>query len=144
MVKASTIQSRVVMPEIRAQVRGLMAGQPDWSRRRPALELCRQWQWRNVAGQIKDKTARSFLDKLERLGWIELPPANRAAVLLLRPGWPALPASPSAEVKESLAQLRTLRWQVFSARQPQAAQFNAYLVRYHYLPCRSTVAENPG
>jgi hypothetical protein len=45
-------------------------------------------------------------------------------------------------LKEFLAQLRPLQWQVFSARQPQAARFNAYLARYHYLPYRSTVGEN--
>jgi hypothetical protein len=43
-----------------------------------------------------------------------------------------------------LAQLRPLQWQVFSARQPQAARFNAYLARYHYLPYSSTVGENLG
>jgi hypothetical protein len=56
----------------------------------------------------------------------------------------ALPSSPAAEVKESLAQLQPLQWQVFNARQPQAARFNAYLARYHYLPYRSTVGENLG
>jgi len=56
----------------------------------------------------------------------------------------ALPPAPPAEMKESLAHLRPLRWEVFSARQPQAARFNAYLARYHYLPYRSTVGENLG
>ena len=71
------IQGRIVTPEILAQVRGLIAQQPDWSRRRLALELCRKWQWHNAAGQIKDMAARSFLDKLEERGWIELPPRQR-------------------------------------------------------------------
>ena len=54
MVSAPMIQGRIVTPEILAQVRGLIAQQPDWSRRCLALELCRQWQWHNAAGQIKD------------------------------------------------------------------------------------------
>jgi hypothetical protein len=33
---------------------------------------------------------------------------------------------------------------VFTARQPQAARFNASLARHHYLPYRSTVGENLG
>ena len=53
----------------------------------------------------------------------------------------ALPPSPSVEVNECLAQLRPLQWQVFSARQPPAARFNAYLARYHYLPYRSAVGD---
>ena len=47
-------------------------------------------------------------------------------------------------VEASLAELRPLQWQVFSARQPQARRFNAYLARYHYLTYRSAVGENLG
>jgi hypothetical protein len=144
MVNALMIQGRMVTPEILAQVRALIGEQPDWSRRRLALELCRQWQWHNAAGQIKDMAARSFLDKLQARGWIELPPRQRRRGPGFAPWLAALPPAPPAEMKESLAHLRPLRWEVFSARQPQAARFNAYLARYHYLPYRSTVGENLG
>lgn len=144
MVSAPIIQGRSVTPEILAQVRGFIAEQPDWSRRRLALELCRQWQWHNAAGQIKDMAARSFLDKLEARGWIQLPARQRRRGPGFAPPLAALPPSPPTELKESLAQLRPLQWQVFSARQPQAARFNAYLARYHYLPYRSAVGENLG
>jgi hypothetical protein len=144
MVSAPMIQGRMVTPEVLAQVRGLIAEQPGWSRRRLALELCRQWQWHNAAGQIKDMAARTFLDKLEGRGWIELPPRQRRRGPGFAPRLAALPPSPSVEVNESLAQLRPLQWQVFSARQALAARFNAYLARYHYLPYRSTVGENLG
>jgi hypothetical protein len=144
MVNALMIQGRMVTPEILAQVRALIGEQPDWSRRRLALELCRQWQWHNAAGQIKDMAARSFLDKLQARGWIELPPRQRRRGPGFAPRLAALPPAPPAEMKESLAHLRPLRWEVFSARQPQAARFNAYLARYHYLPYRSTVGENLG
>jgi len=143
MVNAPVIQGRTVTPEILAQVRDLIVDQPDWSRRRLALELCRRWQWHNCAGQVKDMAARSFLDKLEARGWVQLPPRQRRRGPGFAPRLAALPPL-SAEVKESLAQLRPLQWQVFSARQPQAARFNAYLARYHYLPYRSTVGENLG
>lgn len=136
------IQGRLVTPEILAQVRGVIAGQSTWSRRRLALELCRQWQWQNAAGQIKDMAARTFLDKLEARGWIQLPPRQRRRGPGFAPRLAALPATAPAELQEPLGQLRPLQWQVFSARQPQAARFNAYLARYHYLPYRSTVGEN--
>jgi hypothetical protein len=144
MVSPPIIQGRVVTPEILVAVRDLITGQPDWSRRRLALELCRQWQWHNAAGQIKDMAARSFLDKLEARGWIQLPPRQRRRGPGFAPRLAVLPSSPPAEVKQSLAQLRPLQWQVFNARQPPAARFNAYLARYHYLPYRSTVGENLG
>jgi len=144
MVSAPIIQGRDVTPEILVEVRGLVAEQPEWSRRRLALELCRRWQWHNAAGQIKDMAARSFLDKLEARGWIRLPPRQRRSGPGFAPRLAALPSAPAVEVTESLAQLRPLQWQVFNARQPQAARFNAYLARYHYLPYRSTVGENLG
>ena len=143
MVSAPLIQGRMVTPGILAQVRGLIAERPGWSRRRLALELCRQWQWHNAAGQIKDMAARSFLDKLEARGCLELPPRQRRRGPGFAPRLAVLPPAPT-ELKESLAQLRPLQWEVFSARQPQAARFNAYLARYHYLSYRSTVGENLG
>src|SRR5207247_3751855 len=141
-MSAPIIQGRAVTPDVLGQVRGLIAEQPTWSRRRLALELCRQWQWKNAASQIKDMAARSFLDKLEERGWIELPPRQRRRGPGFAPRLAALSSLTPPEIKESLAQLRPLQWQVFSARQPQAAQFNAYLARYHYLPYHSTVGEN--
>jgi len=144
MVSALVIQGRIVTAEVLAQVRALIAERADWSRRRLALELCRRWQWHNAAGQIKDMAARSFLDKLEARGWIQLPPRQRRRGPGFAPRLTTLPPAPAVELKESLAQLRPLQWQVFSARQPQAARFNAYLARYHYLPYRSTVGENLG
>jgi len=141
MVSVPIIQGRVVTPEVLAQVRGLIAGQPNWSRRRLALELCRQWQWHNASGQIKDMAARSFLNKLQERGWIELPPRQKRGGPGFAPRLAALPPSPT-RIREPLAQLRPLQFQVCSARQPQAARFNAYLARDHYLPYRSTVGEN--
>ena len=141
MVSAPMIQGRVVTPEVLAQVRGLLAEQPHWSRRRLALELCRQWQWHNAAGQLKDMAARTFLNKLEARGWIGLPVRRRRGGPGFAPRLAALPPPP-AEWRESLAQLRPLQFQVCGARQPQAARGNAYLARDHYLPYRSTVGEN--
>jgi hypothetical protein len=143
MVSAPIVQGRVVTLAILAQVRGLIAERADWSRRRLALELCRRWHWHNAAGQIKDMAARSFLDKLAARGWIQLPPRQRRRGPGFAPRLAALPPPP-AELKESLAQLRPLQWHVFSAHQPQAARFNAYLTQYHYLPYRSSVGENLG
>lgn len=141
-MSAPIIQGRAVTPDVLGQVRGLIAEQPDWSRRRLALELCRQWQWKNSASQVKDMAARSFLNKLEQRGWIELPPRQRRRGPGFAPRLATLPAPPPADLSESLSQLRPLQFQVFRARQSQASQFNAYLARYHYLPYRSTVGEN--
>ena len=67
------IQGRQIGPAELEQVRGLLAGHPDWSRYRLSRELCRGWNWRSLTGQIKDMAARSLLLKLEERGWVALP-----------------------------------------------------------------------
>src|SRR5229473_7798034 len=59
-----------------------MGANPHWSRWRLSRELATRWDWRNVAGQLKDMAARTLLVKLQQRGLIELParrqvPTNR-------------------------------------------------------------------
>lgn len=51
-----------------------------WERGRSAIsvELCRQWDWRQPNGALKDIACRGLLLKLERAGSIRLPPTKRA------------------------------------------------------------------
>src|SRR5271157_4807552 len=67
------MQARQIGPDELAQVRGLLAAHPDWSRYRLSRELCLAWNWRSLAGQIKDMAARSLLLKLAARGWVALP-----------------------------------------------------------------------
>ena len=62
------------------QARNLLASHPDWSRRRLSQELATLWNWRNGAGQLKDMAARSLLLKLDKRGWIDLPPRRMVPV----------------------------------------------------------------
>ena len=67
------IQGRRLGPEDMALVRHWLATQPRWNRTRLSRELCRRWNWRNEAGQMKDMACRTLLLKLERQGVIRLP-----------------------------------------------------------------------
>ena len=53
-----------------AQVRSLLAGHPDWSRRPISQPLTWLWDWRRPAGQCKDIAARARLLKLAKAGWL--------------------------------------------------------------------------
>jgi len=80
------IQGRPIGRAELAQVRGLLAAHPDWSRYRLSRELCQVWNWRNHVGQIKDMAARSLLLKLEERGWRRLwNGAGSGAVVIGRP-----------------------------------------------------------
>ena len=54
-------------------IRNLMVAHPDWGRTRISLELCRQWDWHNQQGRLKDMAACTLLLKLERTGHLRLP-----------------------------------------------------------------------
>jgi len=122
-----------------AQIRGLLAAHPTWSRRRLSEELTRLWDWRTPTGQLKDIAARDLLNRLEARGLITLPPRQRRGgrqVPRARrapdpPGvpWPRVEAAGSAGVSE----LVPLSWHLAPAGDPQRAQIARYLSQHHYL-----------
>ncbi|MBA7556815.1 hypothetical protein ES705_49535 [subsurface metagenome] len=58
-------------------IRTLISTNPDKSRWFISRELCRQWNWRQQNGALKDMLCRSLLLKLESVGLIILPPRKR-------------------------------------------------------------------
>src|SRR5664279_239558 len=70
---AQRIQGRLVQAEEILWLRGWIDLHRDWSRKRLARELCRQWHWLDGRGRLKDFAARSFLLKLEGQGQIRCP-----------------------------------------------------------------------
>lgn len=68
------IQGRDLCESDIAQICSLISSHPDWCRTQLSVELAQTWNWRSATGQIQDMAARSLLLKLERRGWITLPP----------------------------------------------------------------------
>ena len=58
-------------------IKTLISTNPDKSRWFISRELCRQWNWRQQDGALKDMLCRSLLLKLESVGLIILPPRKR-------------------------------------------------------------------
>ncbi len=67
------IQSRSVKEKDIAQIRELIESNPRWQRTRLSRELCREWEWFNHPGQVKDVACRTLLLKLEALGYLTFP-----------------------------------------------------------------------
>ncbi len=128
-----------------ADVQGLLAAQPGWSRWRLSRELARRWQWQSAAGQLKDMAARTLLLKLEQRGLIVLP-ARRQASPKRRCDPPPLGLRSwrhDPPLRRSLADLRPLTLVELSQSEPaQRAQFADWLQAYHYLGHRTLVGEN--
>lgn len=139
------MQGRRIGSQELAQVRALLAAQPEWSRWRLSQELARKWEWRSATGQLKDMAARTLLLKMEQRGWIVLPARKRASPNgMRRKRVPALDGSISqARLETPLANLLPLDLREVSAESPaDRALFEALLHQFHYLSYRSPVGEN--
>jgi hypothetical protein len=77
MGKIMVIQGRKITPADIHLIKQLLADHPSWNRTKLSRELCKKWQWLRPDGQqLKDMACRTLLLKLERTGYIELPPAR--------------------------------------------------------------------
>jgi len=79
-----TYRRRSVTSKDIATIRRIIASHPAKSRRFISQEVCRQWDWRQPNGVLKDMVCRSLLLVLESKGFIKLParkctPANPLA-----------------------------------------------------------------
>lgn len=127
------------------QIRQWMRTHPDWSRYRLSRHWATLWDWRNPAGQLKDMATRTLLLKLERRGWIVLPPRRLGPPSRMRAKpMPAvgLPIQESP-ITQPLSALFPLT--ITEVSRPGASQrglFEALLHQHHYLSHRSFVGEN--
>lgn len=116
----------------------------DWSRKRLAFELCRQWDWCTPTGRLKNYAARSFLLKMEQRGFIVLPPIRTA---MRRPTWSAsgkvsLAMPTPIPITTPLAKLRPFTLVLPKSGSFENQRFVHYLGQYHYLGFNRTVGEN--
>jgi Druantia protein DruA len=141
------IQGRRVDAAQVEQIRQLLAGHPDWGRSHLSRHLALLWDWRNGAGRLKDMAARTLLLKLERRGWIALPPrrhppGNRMAQKPVRTTPEAGGMQPTfSGALESVLPLQ-LHEVSAGAAPAQRRLFEQLLRRHHYLSYRGTVGEN--
>jgi hypothetical protein len=68
-----TYRRRSVTRKDIATIRRIIALQPEKSRRFVSQEICRQWDWWQLNGILKDMVCRSLLLLLESNGFIKLP-----------------------------------------------------------------------
>ncbi len=75
MEKTIIIQGREVSSKDIEFIREIIKVNPSWGRTRLSKELVLLWNWRALSGQLKDMACRTFLLKLERRGYLKLPPS---------------------------------------------------------------------
>jgi hypothetical protein len=72
--KLFTYRNRAITSEDVQFLTRIIADYPEESRRALSLRVCREWNWVQLNGVLKDGVCRSLLLKLHREGHIELPP----------------------------------------------------------------------
>lgn len=115
----------------------------QWSRHQLAVGLCRQWQWHSPTGRLKNYAARSFLMKLERRGFISLPPVRET---MRRRSWlKSFDARIDFVPEPITAAIKTLlpvTVKLCSTGSHEESLFRSYLAAHHYLGFGKTVGEN--
>jgi hypothetical protein len=116
----------------------------QWDRGRTAIsqEICRQWDWRQPNGHLKEIVCRGLLLKLERAGRIRLPPRKRNRIYRGRKlRIPSVPVD-TRPIEASLKDLEPLAWIQVRGSRGEEALFNSLIDRYHYLGYCQTVGEH--
>lgn len=136
-----TIQGRQFCPNI-SDIQELLAENPDWGRTRLSVELCERWDWRNPKGQLRDMACRNLLLRLERVGYIVLPPRQRKSTNGYRNRSPVWIPHRTDPVEDSLGTLLPLQASCLNPGSEQDRLFRHLLSNHHYLGYRNTVGEN--
>ena len=143
MESALTIQGRQIGASELATIQQLISSHPQWHRTRISQELCREWNWCNEAGRLKDIAARSLLRKLDHRGLIQLPAPVRSANNAFR-NRPVVQLALDLEpvsIEGRLSDLQPLR--ILRVSQTQQVQlFRTLLQQHHYLGYGGPVGEN--
>ncbi|MBU0569126.1 DUF4338 domain-containing protein [bacterium] len=125
-----------------AFIQALIANNPDKSRWFISRELCRQWNWTQPNGALKDMIARGLLLRLESDGFVALPPRKRT------PNNPFLNRKPPElhEVNQTpivcdIEDIQPLKLR--SVRKTQYERlYNSLIHQHHYLRYTQPVGEN--
>lgn len=125
-----------------AFIKELIAKNPGKSRRFISQELCRQWNWRQANGALKDMVCRGLLLKLHREGLITLPARKRVPPNPFLNRKPPKPVEvDNSPIQGSLKDIRPINLQ--SVRKTEFEKlYNSLICEHHYLGYTHPVGEN--
>jgi hypothetical protein len=136
------VQGRPVSSSDIKEIISLLQSHPCWSRWKLSRYLSEKWNWRNSKGQLKDMACRSYLLKLEQLGYIQLPQRRCSSPnrMVKRVISPVLHSR--AAINSELKALKPLEVINVSQNTDYRGLFDFLLFKYHYLSYKGSVGEN--
>jgi hypothetical protein len=143
MEKVMVMQGRKITPADIHFINQLLANHPSWNRTKVSRELCTQWEWLRPNGQqLKDMACRTLLLKLERAGYIKLPPRQVPPVNEFRKRSATLIPHSVKKICGILNTLVPLKIVQVTPQSDDHPLVNCLLSHYHYRGYRTTVGEN--
>jgi len=111
----------------------LISNNPNDSRRALSVKLCKEWNWIQANGALRDMVCRGFMLKLHREGYITLPPKRRTPNNpFLNRKKPAKVEIDQTPINVSLFEIKPL--EIRQVRNTEsAALFNSLIEYHHYL-----------
>ncbi len=115
---------------------------PDWSRHQITKHICEGWDWRTHAGQLKTFAARSFIDKLETKGLIELPSIRTSMQRPHYNPYPKVTPPDATPITATFSDIAPVSITLISSGSYDHGCFACYLSQHHYLGFNRTVGEH--
>jgi len=136
-----TIRKRIIDEAALETIQAAVDAHWDKGRKHISKVLCRQWNWRQPNGQLKDMACREVLLTLERKGLITLPPRLIGAHNDKRNRSVAVHTIDQTPLQAKLSELAPLR--LTSVRHTNLEPlYNSLVHQYHYLGYRQIVGNH--
>ena len=133
-------RGRRIVAEDLSLIRSLLSSEGHHGRCFVARELCRQWDWRQPHGELKQAACRALLLQLEAKGLIVLPRRKTGGIGQRRPDKRTIQLSlPSLACElEPCSVLHRVQWRLASAT-PEVFLYKDLINTHHYLGYRREV-----
>lgn len=132
------IRGRPVTSRDLALIHSLLNKYWDQGRTFISRELCKQWNWHQPNGALKDMACRELLRRLEQKGLITLPPGKKKINRKYKKPFPKLPPHETHPIEGRLKDFLPLDLKMVRGS-PQETLYNGLIHQYHYLGYRQTV-----
>ncbi len=140
--KLFTYRNRVVTSEDVNFLAGIIADNPKESRRALSIRVCREWNWIQANGVLKDGVCRGLMLKLHREGYIKLPPRKQP----FTGGRKSKQKIKKTEIDQTPITSTVKELQPIEIRQVRRTKldklFNSLIEQYHYLGYTQPVGEH--
>ncbi|MGH7452032.1 MAG: Druantia anti-phage system protein DruA [bacterium] len=138
--KPIRLRGREITSEVLQFIQETIATHEPEGRSAISRILCAQWNWRQSNGGLKDMACRDLLLRLERLGYIQLPPrqSQKANYRIIAPVPAAFEEPAASPVSGRVDAFGDLRLEMVRGRANESL-WNSLVDRYHYLGCRTIV-----